>query len=202
MLSVLACKNYLKVGVVLVSIKLKTICQSFLNPKMEIPTTHEILLFRLVLCTIVLVFGATYDISFSINSFFCVSNICSDYFRTSCVWNRKIVFFGRLYSWLFFCLQQNSSSLSLYVFPYSNALVLNHHFSLQFSWMLNFCSIGTLLASLNSSIVFPLFCLYHIPPIFIESERICFGASTSVSPTFSTTFTRWERYARKDVSGI
>ena len=44
------------------------------------------------------------------------------------------------------------------------------------------CSIGTLLASLNSSIFFPVI-FYHVSPIFIESESICFGAPTSLRPT-------------------
>ena len=44
------------------------------------------------------------------------------------------------------------------------------------------CSRGTLLASLNSSIVFPYF-FYHVPLIFLESESICFGAPTLLIPT-------------------
>ena len=84
--------------------------------------------------------------------FFGVSNICSDYFKTSSVWNGKRVFFGRFYSWLFFCLHRNLPSISLHVFPSSYAIVLKHQSVIQFSWLLNICSRGTLLASLNSSI--------------------------------------------------
>ena len=51
-------------------------------------------------------------------------------------------------------LQRNSSSLSLYFFPFSDAIVLKQHSALQFSWLLKMCSMGTLLASLYSSIVF------------------------------------------------
>ena len=58
--------------------------------------------------------------------FLCVSNICSDSFRTLSVWNGRRVFFSRLYIWLSFFLQRNSSSVSLYVFPSSDALVLKH----------------------------------------------------------------------------
>ena len=42
---------------------------------MEIPTTHEILLFRLMLCAIVLFFGAMYDITLFIDLFF----VCQTY---------------------------------------------------------------------------------------------------------------------------
>ena len=45
------------------------------------------------------------------------------------------------------------------------------------------CSRGTLLSSLNSSIVFPYSFLSFTPNIF-EPEGICFGAPTSLSPTF------------------
>ena len=58
-LTVFACMNCLKIELILSSIKLKTVCQYFLNPRMEIPTTHNILLFRPMLCAIVLFFGAT-----------------------------------------------------------------------------------------------------------------------------------------------
>ena len=67
-------------------------------------------------------------------------------------------------------------SLSLYVFPYSDALVLKPHAALQFSRLLNMCSRGNLIASLNSSIVFPFY--------LFDSESICFGALSSLSPTF------------------
>ena len=40
---------------------------------MEIPTTKEILLFRLMLCAIILFFGATYDTTLFIHSLFEVS---------------------------------------------------------------------------------------------------------------------------------
>ena len=53
-LIVLACGNVLKVGVALISIKLNNFPQYVLNPKMNIPTTQEILLFSIILCAIVL----------------------------------------------------------------------------------------------------------------------------------------------------
>ena len=139
---------------------------------MEIPTTHEIRLFTLMLCAIVLFFGATHDITLFIDSFFCVSNICSDSFRTLSVWNGKIAFLRRLYSSLSFCLQRNLLSLSLYVFPYSDALVLKHHSALQFSRLLNMCSRGTLLASLNSLIVFFLFFFIMYPQSFLSRRDL------------------------------
>ena len=67
-LSVSACKKYVKFGVVFLSIKLNTCSQYVLNPNIESPTMHEILLFRVMLCAIVLFFGATYDITLFINT--------------------------------------------------------------------------------------------------------------------------------------
>ena len=173
---------------------------------MDIPTTQEILLFRLITCSIVLF--SLRNICYHIVHwlFFCVSNICSDSFRTLFVWNGKIVFFRRLYSWLSFCLKRILLYVSLYAFPSSDALVLKHHSELQLSWLLNMCSRGTLLASLSSSIVF--FLLFFImQPQYFLSQR----ASALVHPHFwalilltmenmclAITFTRCEGYARKD----
>ena len=142
----------MKVVVVLISIKLNTHFQYILNPKMDISTTQEIILFGIILCAVVLFVGATYAITLFVDSYLCVSNICIYSFRTLSVWKGKIVFFRRLYIWLSFCLQRNLSFLLLYVFPFSDALVLKNHSSLQFSWLLNICSWGNLLAALNPSI--------------------------------------------------
>ena len=157
-----------------------------------------------------LVFGETYAIKLLIDSFFCVSKICSDSFRTFSVWNVKIVFFRILYSWLSFCLQWNSSSVSLDIFPSSGTLVLKHHSALQLSWLLNMCTRGTWIASLNSSIIFYLlfFIMYsksflswiasalvyphHWSLIYLTMEKMC----------LATTFTRWEGSARKYGSWI
>ena len=79
------------------------------------------------------------------------------------IWNRKIVFFRILYSWLSFFLQRNSSSVSLYVFTFSDTLFLKHHSALQLSRQLNMYSRGPLLASLNSPIVFYLLFLSCTP---------------------------------------
>ena len=141
---------------------------------------------------------------------FFVSNICSDSFRTSSVWNGKIVFLRRLYSWFLFCLQRNFSSLLLYFFPSSDALVLKHHYALQFALLLNMCLRGDLLASLNSSIVFFLFFFILYSQSFLSRR-----ASALVHPhhrsllsltmekmCFATTFTRWEGSASKDGSRI
>ena len=65
--------------------KSNTCFQYVLKQKMDITTTQDILLFRLMLCAIVLFFGETGTIALFIDSFFSVSNICSDYSRTSSV---------------------------------------------------------------------------------------------------------------------
>ena len=159
---------------------------------------------------IVLCFGATFSITLFIDSFFGVSNICSDSFKTSSVWNGKKVFFRRFYSWLSFCLQRNSSSFLLYVFPSYDALDLKHHSALQLELLLNVCSIGTLLDSLNSSIVFSLLFFIMYPKYFLswrasdllhlhhwalllwKMENMC----------LATTFTLWEVSEGKYGSGV
>ena len=71
------------------------------------------------------------------------------------------------------------------------------------------CSRVTLPVSLNSSIIFTYY-FYRVSPIFLDQESICFGAPTSLSPTFvdngkcviRKTLTRWEVSARRDGSRI
>ena len=162
------------------------------------------------MCAIVLFFGAKYAITLFIDSCFCVSNICSDSFRILSVWNWKRVFLRRLYRCLLFCLQQNLSSLLLYVFPSSDALVLKHHYALQFSWLFNMFSRGALLASLNSSTVFPLFLFIMYPQSFLSrmASALVHPHRRSLLPLnmenicFLTTFNQWEVSARKDGAGI
>ena len=83
---------------------------------------------------------------------------------------------------LSFCLQLNSSSLLLYVFPSSGNIFLKHYPVLQLPLLLNMCSRRILLVSVKSS-NFPYY-FYHVPPIFIDSYIIYFGASTSPIPSF------------------
>ena len=67
-LTVSGFNNCLKVGLILSSMKLKIICQYFLNMNMEIT--------RLMLYAIVLFFGTTYVIVLFIDSFFvCVKHM-------------------------------------------------------------------------------------------------------------------------------
>ena len=127
-----SCKNFLKVRLMMRSIKSNTACQYFPNLYIYIPIAQDILLFILVLCAIFLVFGATYAIELFANSLFCVSNICGYSFGTLPVWNGKIVFFRILQRWLSFSLQQNLSSFSFYPLPSRDAIVLNHHYELQY----------------------------------------------------------------------
>ena len=68
-------KKCLKVDIVCIYIRANTHFQYVLNPKIEIPTTHEIILVRLVLCAIVLFFGATYAITFFVDYFI----VCQTY---------------------------------------------------------------------------------------------------------------------------
>ena len=101
-------------------------------------------------------------------------------------------------------------SFSLYVFPYSGDLVLKHHFAIQFAWLLNMCSRGILLASLNSSTFFSLFFFIMYPQYFlsrrasalVHPHRRSLLSLTMENMCFATTFTRWEGSARKDGSEI
>ena len=94
-LVVLDCKNCLKVDVVLISIKLNTRFHNLMNPNMDIPTTQEIILLRLMIYAIAFFFSNVCGCI--VHSFvFFVSKICSDSFRNSSVWNRRIVFFQEI----------------------------------------------------------------------------------------------------------
>ena len=149
---------------------------------MDIPNTQEILLFRPMLCAIVLFFGATYAIAYFIDSFF----LCQTYavillklgpfetgkysFSGYCTADCR--FFCSGISRLFHCL----SFLLMMIF-------LKHHYKLQLSLLLNMCSRGTLFASLKSSILFPII-FYRVLPIFLGLEIVYLGVSTSLNPTF------------------
>ena len=127
-------------------------------------------IFRLMLCAIVL---------FCSLIIFCFVKHNQWFFQNFvCLKQKNIIFQEML-----FCLQHNSSSLLFYVFTYCDSLVLKHHSALQLSSLLNMCSRGTLLASLNSSMFFPLL-FYRAHPICLESYGICFVTSTSLSLTF------------------
>ena len=181
-LNVLSCKNCLNIGLILRSTKLKTVCQYLLNPEMEIPTTQEILLFRLVVCAVFLFFGAKYcDCIVCWFILLCVKHMQWLSQNFVCL-KQKILFFRRLYNRFYFFLQQDVSSLLLYSFPSSDALVLENHFALQLSWLLNMCSRRTLLICHNSSKKTYII-LHHIPPILIDYYSIWCGASTSMSLT-------------------
>ena len=62
------------------------------------------------------------------------------------------------------------NNVILYVAPKNKTMV--HSMSLN-------CSLLTQLFNCCFPIIF-----YRVPPIFLESESICFGTSTSLSPTF------------------
>ena len=73
-LNISARKNCLKVELILSSIKFPK-NRYLLNLEMDITTKQEIILFRLMLCVIVLLFGATYVIELFIDFFWCVKHM-------------------------------------------------------------------------------------------------------------------------------
>ena len=143
---------------------------------------HEILLFRIMLCNIVLFFGATYAITFFIDSFF----LCQTYAVT-------------LLELRLFETGNNifQEIIQLIVVLFAAELVIFVVVCLSFFW----CS--CLEASLCTEIfitfkhVFKRYltcctqlfnCFFpilfnHVPPIFFESESICSGAPTSLRLT-------------------
>ena len=128
------CKNCLKVGLIFSSIKLKTVCQYLLNPKMDITTTQEILLFRLMLCANVLFYEHIYVIEFFIDLIFCVSNMCSNSLITMFVWNGNRLFLGvceaifrflcNRFHRLFCCIHW----LLMMILYWINTLIYNYHY--------------------------------------------------------------------------
>ena len=87
---------------------------------------------------------------------------------------------------------------------------MKHHSTLKFSWLLNMCSRGTLLAPLNSSIVFPLLFFIMYPRSFfswwaytlVHPHRWALHLLTMKNMCLATTFTRWEGYTRTYGYGI
>ena len=150
---------------------------------MEIPTTHEILLFRLILCAIVLFFGATYAITLFIDSFF----VCQIYAVNpleSCIFET-----GKESSWgyctadchfftaefiLCFIVCLSFLWCSCLEAPLCNTIgtTVKHVFKRKLTRLTQFFNY-----------VLPIL-FYHVPSIFIESDSICFGAPTLLSPTF------------------
>ena len=169
-LTVLACKNCLKVGLILSSIKLKTFASISWIRRWRFPLHKISYFFGSCYASSSCFCGATHAIVLFVCSLFFVLNICSDSLRILSVWNLKRVFFRRLYSCLSFYLQWNSSSLSLYSLPFYDDLFLKHHSALHLSWLLNMCSRVTLLACRNYSEL--LFLLFFIKfPQFLLSLR-------------------------------
>ena len=115
---------------------------------------------------------------------FNMSNIWSDSFITLSVWNGKRVFLRRFYSWLSFCLQRNSSFvvdvyLSFFWWPCIEAplctttcITVKHVFEGDLTCL-------TQLFNFYFPILF-----YHVPPISLDSDNICFGAPKSLSASF------------------
>ena len=177
---------------------------------MGIPTTHDIRLLRIMLCTIVFFFGATYAITLFIDSFLCVSNICSDSFRTLSVWNGKIVFLRILYSWLSFCLQAEfviSFVVCLSFFwcscleaPLCNTIVVTveHVFERDLTCLTQLFNFF----SLFFFIMYPQSFLSRRAYALVQPHCRSLLLLTMEQMCFATTFTQWERSARKDGSGI
>ena len=130
-----------------------------------------------------------------------MSNICSDYFRTLSVWNGNSIF-QEIVQMVLIVLQQNSSSLSLYIFTSYYALVLKHHFALQLSWFFKHVFKRNLTCLTQLFNYFFTIVFHYVPSIFIESESICFGASTSLSPTFIEVGKYVISYNLHDMGGI
>ena len=75
-------QEFLNSGMMLISIHLKYVYSHLLNLDIYIPTTQYIIVFRFMLFTIVLFFGAIYYILMFVDFFCFVSNMCRYNFRT------------------------------------------------------------------------------------------------------------------------
>ena len=155
-------------------------------------------------------FGATYVIALSIDSLFCVSKICSGSLRTSSIWNGKIVFSRRFYSWFSFYFKHNPSSLLLYYLTYADALVLKHHSALQLSRLINMWSREILPACRNFYklfflfffIIYPQFLLILRSSTLVHLHRWSLLSLTTENMCLAANFTWWEGSGRKDDTGI
>ena len=171
------CKKCSKVGVVCKSIKANTCFLYVLNPKMWIPTTQEILLFRIVMFAIILFFGATYAITLFIDYFLvcqtyavtllelCLFETGKDSSWGDCTANCRlfaakfvifVVVFISYFWW--YCIEAPLCT--------TTSMTVRHLFKSNLTW-------PTQLFNYFFPIIF-----YHVPPIFIDSESICFGATT------------------------
>ena len=155
----------MKVGVVLISIKLKTLCQYLLNPKMEITTTHQILLFKIMLYAIFLFFLAQCMRLHCSFILFFASNICSDSCRTSSVWNVKIVFSGDCTSGFhFICSIINCLCGCIY---FLLMFLLSWSITLDYNCHCYWTCVQEEPYLPHSNLQFPPIIFYHAPPIFL-----------------------------------
>ena len=168
---------------------------------MDIPTTQDILLFRIMIFAIVLFFGATYMISLFIDYFLCVSNICSDHFRTL-----------SFETWKYYFLEFVQLVVVLFAAEYIFFVVV----CLSFFWWS--CLEAPLCTTIfmtaehvfkrNLTLLTQIFncflpiIFYRVPPMFLELERIWFGVSTSLIPTFinyGKDFSRYNLHAMVEI---
>ena len=104
-----------------------------------------------------------------------MSNICSDFLKLHLVETRK-------WSLVVVLFAAESIVFVVVCISFLCCSCLEAPLHTKISWLLDMCSRGTLLASLNSSKKH-IYYFYRVLPIFVESESISFCASTSLRPT-------------------
>ena len=107
-----------------------------------------------------------------------MSNICSNFTINPSVWNGKIFIFGSCTAGCCCFICNRVHPLCCFI----NRLLLillywstNMHYIYQDFW--TFFQEEVYLP-IENILNFSLIIIYHIPPLFIESERICFGKSS------------------------
>ena len=176
---------------------------------MDIPTNHDILLFRLMLCATVFFLAQHKQLHCSLIRL-CVCQISVVILSNHSLFVTEQYFLRSLYCWLPFSLKLNFSSLSFYSLPPSDDLVFNHHYALNLIWLLDMCSRGTLLACRNYSKLLSLFFFIIQPQYFLSlrasvlvyPHRWALPLITMVYMCLETTFMLQKGYTRKYVTGI
>ena len=115
--------------------------------------------------------------------FVCQTNICSDYFRTLSTWSRKRVFLGDLTAGCSFFTAEFILFVVVFIsflwWYFLEAPICTTIFiTVEHVLMRNPTCLTQLFNFLK------LFFIYHVPPIFLDFESICFGASTMLIPKF------------------
>ena len=150
---------------------------------MEIPTTHNILLLRLMMCAIVLFFDVTYAITLFIDSFF----VCQTYaviLLEPCCLKRENSLLEEIVQLIFVLFAAESIIFVVVCLSFFWCSCLEAPLCTKIFMTVKHMFKGNLTFHTKLFNCFTPIIFYHVPPIFLDSESTWFGAPTSLSPTF------------------